>query len=258
MKKEYNRIKILSALVLLLSVIAFFVLRQKSVTSTMKQESSSVAVADTGAITKIEYVLHDTLNFLNRKENVWYINDKYEVRPRWILTLLAGLKSLEIKRPVSADLKKGVYEELKRDGIHVTVYLPSIKQSFYLHTNDNDPNSAYLVQEGSENPYVVYVPGIAGDISTLFKFGESEWRSRRLFESSLGRIKSVKVSYKEDPSASFEILYKQGGFYIPGINNLDTAKVIAYLQNYQYAPLFVYLSADSAKMRLNTERQSRW
>ncbi len=253
MRKEYKRIRILSAIVVVLSVAAFFALKEKSVTNTIKQETSSVAVADTAAITKIEYVYHNTVNFLNKKENAWYINDKYEARSRWMLTLLAGLKSLEIKRPVSADLKDKVYEELKQDGLHVTVYLPSGKQSFYLHTNDNDPNSTYLLQEGSQSPYVVYVPGISGDISTLFKFGENEWRSRRLFESSLGRLKSVKVSYVEDTSASFEIIYKQGGFYIPGISNLDTAKVVAYLQSYQYVPLFAYLSADSAKLRLTTE-----
>lgn len=253
MKKEYNRIRILSAIVAVLAVAAFFALKQKSVTSTVKQETSSVAVADTAAITKIEYVRHDTVNFLNKKSTTWYINDKYEARVRWILTLLTGLNSLEIKRPVSEELKNKVYEELKKDGIHVTVYSPSGKQSFYLHTNDNDPNSTYLLQEGSQSPYVVYVPGISGDMSTLFKFGENEWRTRRIFESSLSRLKSVKVTYMHDPSASFEILYQQGGFYVPGISNLDTAKLMAYLQNYQYVPLFVYLPADSAQLRLNTE-----
>jgi len=253
MKKEYNRIKILSGIVVVLSIVAFFVLKKKSVTTTVKQESSSVAVVDTAAITKIEYVHHDTANFLNKKDNAWYINDKYEVRTRWILTLLTGLKSLEIKRPVSADIKNRVYEELTKNGIHVTVSSVSEKQSFYLHTNDNDPNSTYLLQEGSESPYIVYVPGISGDISTLFKFGENEWRTRRIFESTMGSLKSVKVTYVEDAKASFDITYEKGGFSIKGLNDPDSVKLISYLQNYQYVPLFKYLPADSAKMRLNTE-----
>jgi hypothetical protein len=241
--KEFRRIKILSAVFVVLTIVAFFALKKKSINYTDNKEASSIAIKDTSSIYKITFEKNGYLQTLNKPfKGEWQINNKYEARTRWIQTLLVGLSKLEIKRPVAEENKARVLNLLKEKGVKVKVYNGDIVKNFTLESNDNDPNSTYLLEEGGGVPYIVYVPGITGDITALFKFNESDWRSRKLIGGSIRGLKSIKVDYPGNTKNDFEIAFQGGGIQLSKISKLDTFKLLNYLDQYQYVPLLYFIA----------------
>src|SRR6266704_2120554 len=97
---QYRRIKILSVIFVLSAIGAFFALRRSTTTGTIDKEVS-VGIKDTSAVYKITFEYQGKEQTLQRTNNIWKINGKYEARQRWVQTILAGFNRLEVKRPVS-------------------------------------------------------------------------------------------------------------------------------------------------------------
>jgi hypothetical protein len=249
--KEFKRIKILSVVFVALAITAFFALKEKSATNTINKEGYFIAIKDTSGINKITFKNKGGLQTLAKSfKGEWKINNKYEARTRWIQTLLVGLSKLEIKRPVAEENKARVFNLLNENGVEVKVYNGDKVKSFILESNDHDPNSTYFLEEEGKVPYIVYVPGITGDITTLFKFNESDWRSRKIFGGSIRGLKSIKVDYPEVSKNSFEIAFQGGGIQLSKIAKLDTLKLLNYLDQYQYVPLLYFINAPDSVQKV--------
>jgi hypothetical protein len=63
-----------------------------------------------------------------------------------------------------------------------------------------------MVMQDSETPYICYVPGHRGYISTFYTPMADEWRSRQVFRYQLDEIASVKMEFYRVPQLSWEII----------------------------------------------------
>lgn len=235
---------------MLLCVAAYFALREKLSSDTItKGEEETVAIADTAAVKKVTIGKNGVTRVISRGNEGWLVNGRYKTAYRPTALLLVGLNQLRIKRPVSEESKQKVYKEVMQQGTVVTIETGEGNKVLRFLSNPADVNTTYLVTENSATPYVAYVPGIPGDINNLFNLTENDWRTRKLFASNPRSIDTLKVSYPKDPQGSFEIVYHNGDFSIPGIPAPDSVALRNYLTLYQNAPLTAYLTdkKDSAE-----------
>lgn len=239
--RSLTRIKILSVVFVLLLIAAYFSLQQKLTTNTIKSNDQSVAIEDTASIDKITIEKEGELRVLTKSSNSnWLVNNKYKVRTNVMNLLLLGLNQLEIKRPVSEEMKSKSSDLLKRSGTRVTVEYGDQKKTLLFASNENDINTSLLKTQNSSIPYIAYVPGVPGDINNIFKLTEQEWRSRELFSSRPGEIQSLKVSYPK-ASDNFEIYFQGGSLILKDVAPLDSNKLFEYLELFRYAPVASYL-----------------
>jgi hypothetical protein len=251
--RSLTRIKILSVVFVMLLIAAYFSLQQKLTTNTIKNNDQSVSIEDTASIEKITIEKGGEVRVLTKSPNsTWLVNNKYKVRTNVINLLLLGLNQLEIKRPVSEEMKNKTLDLLKRSGTKVTVEYGGQKKSLVFASNENDINTSLLITENSSTPNIAYVPGVPGDINNIFKLTEQEWRSRELFSSKPGEIQTLKVTYPK-ASDNFEIYFQGGNLILKDVAPLDSNKLFEYLELYRYVPVSSYLpNHDSIDSKFKT------
>lgn len=93
--------------------------------------------------------------------------------------------------------------------------------------------------EGSETPFITYIPGFRGFISIRYSPREDDWRDHTIFNQRLSDIASVKLEFNEDPEQSF-IVYnnknnslslkslKQNSF----ISSFDTLRLLNFITSF--------------------------
>jgi len=246
--KATNRIKILSVVFVLLAIGAWFSVQKKFSTNTIDQSEGNVAIQDTASISKIKVEQNGKLLVLTKSADGWVVNGKYKTVYRPMTMMLVGLNQLQIKRPVSDESKARVLKDLQEKGAKVTVENAEGVTTLTFLTNENDINTTYLLTQKSQEPVIAYVPGISGNINNLFKLSENDWRNRRLFYSNPRTLKSIKVSYPQNPAEGFEINYSEGKLELAGVSSLDSSKFFPYIAAFQNIPVSFYLSdkKDSA------------
>jgi hypothetical protein len=249
MMDPYKRIKILSVIFVALAIGAFFALRKSVNTGTIDKEVS-VSIKDTAAVYKITFEYQGKEQTLQRSNNIWKINGKYEARQRWVQTILAGFNRLEVKRPVADEFKNEVFNNMQQRGVKLNVFYGDDVTKYIMMPNDNDSNSTYLLINDDKLPYIAFVPGIIGDISEPFRLSEQEWRTRKIFSASLMGLKEIRLEYPSDPSFNVLITFGDGGFKIKDVSNIDTAKFTHFLEDLQYAPLLSYITNKDSVMRI--------
>lgn len=239
------RIKILAAAFVVLSVAAFFSLQKKLRTDTINKNGTEVAVRDTSSVTRITIQKDGQTQSLVRSGGAWKINDRYHVRTNVMNLLLMGLNQLEIKRPVSQDLESKASELLFKKGTKVSIEYEDQTKTLIFASNENDPNTTFLLPENSKIPYIAYVPGVPGDINNIFKLKEHEWRNRELFTSHPNSIQRLQVTYPGDPAGSFEIFFQGGNLLLKDAGRVDSSKLENYLLQYQFVPVSGYLTGNA-------------
>ena len=54
-----------------------------------------------------------------------------------------------------------------------------------------DSSGTFMLKEGSDQPYIVYIPGFRGYISTRFTADPEDWRDHVIFNNSMADIQSL-------------------------------------------------------------------
>lgn len=255
---QLKRIQLLFVFLLLTGVGAFFSLQKNTETSSFKKEEISLAVGDTMGIEaiKIQRPSQAAVNLHKISLNEWRVNNKFEVRNQLVSFLFYGLNKLEVKRPISDNQKGLVKKELLADGIKVSIRKGEKEETFIVKTNENDINSSYFLPSGSDDPVIVHVPGVKGDISQLLNLKEEDWRTRELFNSSPLSLKKVSLNYTEHKEDNFEVVSENSGFLVKGVENQDTLKVKKYLEMFGYLNVdkFIVEKKDSIEKVLSVSK----
>lgn len=253
MKK--NRIAIV--LVLILGIVAFWVLKNKNTNSTIKPELRDFAYEDTASITKI--FLADkanrtiTLERINKSE--WKVNGKFIARPDAINTLLGTIKSVEVMNFVPNAAKETIIKSLASTAIKVEVYSKDeLVKMYYVGGETQDQLGTYMLLadpktgENSSSPFITFIPGFNGFLTTRYFTNEIDWRARYIFKYNPDDIASVKVEYFENEENSFEIFNNgnnsfdvkkiKTGLPVENCEVLAIKQYLSYYQNIQYETMF--------------------
>lgn len=262
--KRNSRALIITAI---LAIIAVLLIINRS-NSTLRGKDKNFAVNDTSNITRIFLAdkNNNTCN-LHREENgLWTLNGKYPVMKETRDGMLKTLLNITVKTPVAKAARNTVIKLLSAKSVKVEVYQTvyrinlfdkiklfpheKLTRTYYVGDATMDNRGTYMLMEGSEEPYVVYIPSFRGFVSARYSAMESDWRDRNIFSFILPDILSVEVQYAENPAWSYQLQNKRGrnfelstvtGAILP---DFDTLKVIEYLGSFRNISLESFLNEN--------------
>ena len=189
------------------------------------------SVSDTAAVQSI-LLKNGEIEIARTAQNSWKVNDQYGLDPSLKTVLLAVLNQVTIKRPVSKIQQEEIATALS-GGTRASVTSEGGNLAFYAGGNPARTQS-YFMLEGTDQPYIVEIPGYRNYISGLFELTELQWRDRRLFNTHWRSLQSLKVSYPDKPSNNLHIYFEDEFFKIEGLNAMDTTALMTYLEPFQY------------------------
>jgi len=249
MKK--NRGTVIAVIILLL--ISVYFLFFKNSFSTLGLKDNEFAVTDTAAITKI--VMADMQGkqvVLTRiKGGEWRVDNKFGVRSDAINTLLYTIKMVTVKTPIDPHIWDHIIKGLATNSTKVDIYMGAKGdqkvKSYFVGDQTNDHMGTYMLQvnpsndENLKQPYITYIPGFDGFLSTRYFVSEDGWRDRTIFRYYPNEIKSVTLVYPSAEDHSFTIKAIAKNRYTvenpathQTLAGFDTMAVRQYLTYYQF------------------------
>lgn len=193
---------------LLLTVLSvsvyYFVWKQRS--STLEEEEKNFAVDDTASVGKIRIAdMNGKKISLEKKQDGWWVNDKYPARKDAIELLLSTIKNIRIKYPVAEAANDNVIKELSAQNKKVEIFDRNghLLRSYFVGGSTADGAANYMKTEKGKHPFAAGIQGFAGTVGMRYIVNENEMRSRSVFNTPLNRIKDVKVEYTAKPDSSF-------------------------------------------------------
>ena len=251
--KKNNKITIIIAA--LLVVIAGVLIWNNRYLSTIQGESSDFQVWDTASVTKIYLAdRRDNESLLERHEQGWTLNGTYKAHPKQVSYLLTTLYKVRVKMPVSVASHDNIVKQLAAQSTKVEIYqiVPRINlfdkikmfyhekrtKVFYVGNATMDNSGTFMLKEGADKAYIVYIPSFRGFISTRFNANPDEWRDHTVFHANMSDIQSVQIDFNEDPEGSFRIdnvgkhQYKLTRLCDNQDMTFDTLRVINFLSSF--------------------------
>lgn len=250
-----TRVKVLFLVATVTGALAFWTSVNKGKSG--KPIYSDFVSIDTTDLIKVAFTVNGETHYVAPKTNsTWFIDSKYEVRRDFITTMKLGLARMDVKMPVSTELKESIRKRLLTEGVRVEVGSEEATKEFWILTNDNDNNSSYFISSKEAEPYIIYVPGFTGDLTDLFKIKVSDWRNKALFRNMLGNIQEITLNYESFPKDGFVIKQKIGGYEVIDMQSVDSTKLYTYLglfQRINVENILVDKQKDSVEFLLKTQ-----
>ena len=274
MKK--NKLSLILTIILI--VIAGLLIWNNRFLSTLRGTSADFSVWDTASITKLylaDRLDHESL--LERHPDGWTVND-FKAHDEKVNQLLNTLYKIHVRMPVSVASHDNIIKQLAVSSTKVEIYqiVPRINlfnkvklfprekctRVFYVGDATMDSNGTFMLKEGSDQPYIVNIPGFRGYISTRFAANPDEWRDHVIFQESLADIQTLTMEFGGDPMRGFKV--DNVGKHQYQLTRLgdnqdlpfDTLKVINLLSSFSDLRYEELLSNKTAQERMDSIRQS--
>ena len=213
--------------VILLAIIAAILFLTTS-TSTFKRSLSDFAIDDTSNVSMIFMSDKNNNNLKLRKLSPgnWLVNDKYPGHPFNIPMLLGTMLNLQVKEPVAKSAQSNILRQLAVSSVKVEVYqreyrvnllgvhlFPHEKRTKVYYVGGATPNNrgTYMLMEKSSEPFVTFLPGLRGFVSSRYMPFEKYWRDYSIFRKDIHAIASVKVEFPAAPENSFLVINHSEG-----------------------------------------------
>lgn len=209
-------------LTIVLIAVAGLLIWNNRYLSTIRGESADFMVWDTASVTRV-YLAdrneHESL--LERTDDGWTLNHDYRAHSKKIDQLLYTLFRVRVKMPVSVASHDNIISLLASRSTKVEVYqmVPRINlfnriklfwhekrtKVIYVGEATKDSSGTFMLKEGADNAYIVYIPGFRGYISTRFSANPDDWRDHTIFHTALADIQSLSLEFGANPDQSFRI-----------------------------------------------------
>lgn len=244
MKK--NQIAII--LVILLGSLSFwFIINNKK--GTIKETLRDFAVADTSSINKIFLAdkSGNTITLERKSPGAWTVNGKYNARMDAVQTLLYTIKKIDVKEPIGKNAMDNVIKRLSAKAVRCEIYQNNkLTKAYYVGTDTPDQTGTYMIlidpetMRPSEKPFITYIPGFEGYLTTRYFTEEKGWRDRTAIHYIPNEIKSVRLEVPFNPQFGYELSIKGNNEYEirmiatnQVLNNVDPLAVKQYLSYFQ-------------------------
>ena len=277
MKK--NKVTIILAIVLL--AIAVILIWNNRYLTTLRGDSADFQVWDTASITKVYLADHkgnETL--LERTDDGWILNKDYKAHPKKMDQLFYTLYKVRVRMPVSVASHDNVITQMASRSTKVEIYqiVPRINlfnkirlfyhetstKVFYVGESTMDNGGTFMLREGADQAYIVYIPGFRGYISTRFTADPDDWRDHTIFHETLADIQSVTLEFGGEPMRSFRIentgrhqyqLTRLGdGQVLP----IDTLKVLNLLSSFNDVRFEALINNITPQQRMDSILNSQF
>lgn len=205
-----KRTWLLVALFALLGIGTLYTLRKKNTSAQGSKDSWDMefAVRDTNSIARIFLADRKGRSAdLVRQGSQWLYNGKHKARPSAISVLLETVCCMNVRYIPPKAAEANAVKALAAEGIKVELYGKDNKllKSYYVGDVTSDELGTYMIMDGSEQPYVVHIPGFVGQLRVRYLMGDDNWRDRMIFTEKPEQIQSISVEYPQQKSASFRL-----------------------------------------------------
>ncbi|MGE4288054.1 MAG: hypothetical protein AB7E36_05145 [Salinivirgaceae bacterium] len=227
--------------IVVLALMALYIILRPTV-ETNAFNLHNLTKIDTALIDKI--VLHDGETrhlLLARSSNSWLVNQQFKAESRRVNLLLATLKQLVIKSPVSLQLKDSIVNQLRTQGVKVELYSKGKQlHRFFVDGSVANNTETYLMVSQANEPFWVELPGASGDFSQRFSIHETYWKGQLVFNYDLTQIVSLTVQYPNEPENSFSLVRNKSEFVLYNLQNkqpvvgFDTLETELFLNEFRF------------------------
>ncbi len=201
-------------------------------------------------------------------DNEWVLNYIHAANKVAVNQLITTLRRLTVQRPVSIGNRQGVNEHLQRDGTTVEVYkrrfwlnipffgslLPGHRliRKFVIGDEVEGGQANYMRMYGSDNPYIVYLPGMSTAFHGLFSPEEAQWHDPLVIDLRAHQIQKIEVRVPESPKESFTIsrddmagfsMFDDQGNEIDR-SSLDTVRLDRYVHSFSELAYYSLLTGE--------------
>ncbi len=144
---------------------------------------------------------------IERDGNSWKVNGQWKANKNIVENLLEAVTTLELQSvppPVATD---NLVKELASRGIKVEVYgnRDKLLKAYYIGGVTADARGTYAIMDGSEQPMILQIPNMTGQIRTRFDLIGDDWRDRHVFSYKPEEIEAVSVEYPQQRNKSFKL-----------------------------------------------------
>ncbi len=218
MKRNIVILIVLLALALLALIL--FLTRSDS---TFRRSLSNFAVEDTATVTRI-YMSDKNNNELllaRTDSGNWILNDRYPAHVFNVQMLLQTIHDIRVWEPVAKKARNTVIKLMAAEAVKVEIYqkryrigvaglrlFPHEKLVRVYYVGGATPNNrgSYFLMEGSDEPFVVFLPELRGFVSSRFTPFEKYWRDYTVMKKTFPEIARVRVEIPETPGYSYEVI----------------------------------------------------
>lgn len=186
------------------------------------QWETDFKISNPERITAIEIYHRGNLSqTLSKTKQEWIVNQKYIVRQDAIDNILRILPDLKVMYYPPKASWENMVKVIHEQGVKLEFKNASGQRmkAFSLGGTTNDERGTYAMIDGSAQPYVIHVPGFDGSLANRFIMEENEWRDRMMFKEKKEDLIRVKVNYRDQPGAGFELENKEGNWKLYTISN---------------------------------------
>jgi len=266
-----NKNKKILYLVLTLTVIAVLLIFQNR--KGTLSEKGQFAIEDTTSVTRIFLAdkRDNTVSLKKESDGEWTLNETLKTRKEAVNILLKTMNGLAVKAPVSKTSYNNVITRLAANSVKVEVYqmvyrinlwgymklFPHEKctKIYYVGHPTPDNMGTFMMIEGSDTPFVVYLPGLRGYVSARYSAISGDWRDHTIFKTPPDKLKFIKLEFPQEPEQSF-LLEKEGSSVIKitqsatgkVLDRFDTARVVEFVNAYKFIAFESPLEAMEPKV----------
>lgn len=212
--------------------------------STLRGEYQDFAVEDTASVTKIFMADKNgnrvTLEKVTNKK--WTLNGSNNARLDAVTQLLSTMHHLRVKAPVSKASFETIVKRLASNSTKVEIYQggDSPSKVYYVGGPNQTHTGTYMLMENSTVPFLMYIEGFYGYLTTRYFTNPNDWRTREVFAYNYGDIQKVEVLHPKTPEESFSITDQgdHNSFVLADgqgrqFGQVDSMRMKAYLTRYK-------------------------
>ena len=234
-------------ILLLLSATTVLVYISGGKTNRIDVDERLFALGENTVITTVLIQGPDVNNHFEYVGQTWIVNDKYEMDISMRDVLFAVLSQAEIRRPVPREIRDSVSSKLKSRGIKVIIQNGQELIQEFLVGGNNQKTNTYFMSPIDDVPYIMVIPGYQSYIAGIFEVKENDWRNRFIISVNWTNLKTVQIDYLNDPGQYYELRYTDDFFKIDGQPELDSAKVLDYIEELSLIQVNKFLGENEIK-----------
>jgi hypothetical protein len=240
----------------ILAILAL-VLVLTNTTSTIRGSSTEFALDDTANVTRIfmSDKNNNTLSLSKKGSGDWIVNDRFAASRFNVGMLLQTMLEIEVSSPVAKAARNNVIRQMAANCVKVEIYQEvfridlfgrirlfpheKLTRVYYVGGATQSNRGSYFLMEGSEEPYVVFLPGLRGFVTPRYMPIEKYWRDYTVIKKTLQEIRTVQVELPSAPEQSFIIRNSKSFFSFLSLTGqqvqgrVDTLAVMNFLNGFR-------------------------
>jgi hypothetical protein len=230
-------------LVFVMLAVAALVLWLTRSPTTFRRTLSDFKLGDSSNVTRIFMAdkNNNSVTLAREATGKWTVDGRYPAQKQSIDLLLKTMVDIEVQQPVAIAAHDNIIKELAVNAIKVEIYQwvyrvdlfgwirwfphEKLTKVYYVGGATQNNQGCFMLMEGSDEPFVIFLPGFRGFVSPRYSPFEKYWRDYNIFRKTVPEIASVKVEVPGTPDYSYEV--KNNGDNRFTIISLSDGKALA-------------------------------